>query len=100
MQPDPLRPELALCADLLAPGYGEVIGGSERIHDRELLRKRISDHGLPEEAFRWYVDLRRYGSVPHSGFGMGIERATAWIAGGVHLREAIPFARMLYKIYP
>jgi asparaginyl-tRNA synthetase len=100
MQPDPDRPEVALCADLLAPGYGEIIGGSERIHDRSLLERRLAEHGLPAEAFRWYVDLRRYGSVPHSGFGMGIERATAWIAGGVHLREAIPFPRMLYKIYP
>jgi asparaginyl-tRNA synthetase len=100
MQPDPARPEVALCADLLAPGYGEIIGGSERIHDRALLERRLAEHGLPAEAFRWYVDLRRYGSVPHSGFGMGIERAAAWIAGGVHLREAIPFPRMLYKIYP
>jgi len=100
MQPDPARPEVALCADLLAPGYGELIGGSERIHDRALLEKRLEEHHLPAEAFRWYVDLRRYGSVPHSGFGMGIERAASWIAGGVHLREAIPFPRMLYKIYP
>lgn len=100
MQPDPDRPEVALCADLLAPGYGELIGGSERIHDRALLERRIAEHGLPAEAFRWYVDLRRFGTVPHSGFGMGIERATAWIAGGVHLRETIPFPRMLYKIYP
>jgi asparaginyl-tRNA synthetase len=100
MQPDPARPEVALCADLLAPGYGELIGGSERIHDRALLEKRLAEHGLPAEAFRWYVDLRRYGSVPHAGFGMGIERATAWIAGAAHLRETIPFPRMLYKIYP
>lgn len=100
MQPDPARPEVALCADLLAPGYGEIIGGSERIHDRALLERRLAEHGLPAEAFRWYVDLRRYGSVPHSGFGMGIERAVAWIAGATHLRETIPFARTLYKIYP
>jgi len=100
MQPDPERPEVALCADLLAPGYGELIGGSERIHDRALLEQRLAEHGLPAESFRWYVDLRRYGSVPHSGFGMGIERAVSWISGGVHLREAIPFPRMLYKIYP
>jgi asparaginyl-tRNA synthetase len=100
MQPDPERPEVALCADLLAPGYGELIGGSERIHDRALLERRLAEHKLPAESFRWYVDLRRYGSVPHSGFGMGIERAASWIAGGVHLREAIPFPRMLYKIYP
>jgi len=100
MQPDPARPEVALCADLLAPGLGEVIGGSERIHDRALLEERLAAHGLPAESFRWYVDLRRYGSVPHSGFGMGIERATAWIAGVEHLRETIPFPRMLYRIYP
>ncbi len=100
MQPDPARPEVALCADMLAPGYGELIGGSERIHDHDLLLRRIREHGLPEEAFRWYLDLRRYGSVPHAGFGMGIERAAAWIAGGLHLREVIPFPRMLYKIYP
>jgi asparaginyl-tRNA synthetase len=100
MQPDPARPEVALCADLLAPGYGEIIGGSERIHDRALIEKRLAEYGLPAESFRWYVDLRRYGSVPHAGFGMGIERAASWIAGGVHLREAIPFPRMLYKIYP
>jgi len=100
MQPDPARPEVALCADLLAPGYGELIGGSERIHDRALLERRIAEHGLPAEAFRWYTDLRRYGSVPHSGFGMGIERAAAWIAEVAHIREAIPFPRMLYKIYP
>ena len=100
MQPDPARPEVALCADMLAPGLGEVIGGSERIHDRALLEKRLADHGLPAESFRWYVDLRRFGSVPHSGFGMGIERATAWIGGVEHLRETIPFPRMLYRIYP
>jgi asparaginyl-tRNA synthetase len=100
MQPDPARPEVALCADLLAPGYGELIGGSERIHDRALLEKRILAHGLPLDSFRWYLDLRRYGSVPHAGFGMGIERATAWICGIEHLREAIPFPRMLYRIYP
>jgi len=100
MQPDPARPEVALCADLLAPGYGELIGGSERIHDRELLEKRIVEHGLPLESFRWYLDLRKYGTVPHAGFGMGIERATAWIAGVEHLRETVPFPRMLYRIYP
>jgi asparaginyl-tRNA synthetase len=100
MQPDPSRPEVALCADMLAPGYGELIGGSERIHDRAFLEERIRAHGLPAEAFRWYVDLRRYGSVPHAGFGMGIERATAWICGGMHLREVIPFPRMLHRIYP
>ena len=100
MQPDPQRPEVALCADLLAPGYGEIFGGSERIHDRALLERRIAEHGLPADSFRWYIDLRRFGSVPHSGFGMGVERATAWIAGVEHLRETIPFPRMLYRIYP
>lgn len=100
MQPDPARPEVALCADLLAPGFGEIIGGSERIHDEALLRRRIEEHGLDVEHYRWYLDLRRYGTVPHAGFGMGIERALLWIAGLGHIREAIPFARMLYKIYP
>ena len=100
MAPDPERPEVALCADLLAPGFGEIIGGSQRIHDEEQLRRRIEEHGLDIEAYRWYLDLRRYGTVPHSGFGMGIERAVLWIAGIEHIREAIPFARTLYKIYP
>ncbi len=101
MEPDPQRPELALCADVLAPeGYGEIIGGSQRIGDYQLLLKRIRDHGLPEEAFKWYLDLRKYGGVPHSGFGMGIERAVAWICGLEHVRETIPFARTLTRIYP
>jgi asparaginyl-tRNA synthetase len=101
MQPEPSRPEVALCADLLAPdGYGEIIGGSERIHDADLLERRILEHGLCVEDYRWYLDLRRYGSVVHSGFGMGIERAVAWIAGIHHIRETIPFPRMLDKIYP
>ncbi len=101
MEPDPGRPEVALCADLLAPeGYGEIIGGSQRIHDPVLLERRIVEWGLNLEDYRWYVDLRRYGSVPHSGFGMGIERVTAWICGVHHIREVIPFARMLDKIYP
>lgn len=101
MQPDPQRPELALCADLLAPeGYGEIIGGSQRIHDAALLEQRIVEHGLNVADYQWYLDLRRYGSVPHSGFGMGIERAVAWISGTRHIRETIPFPRMLYRIYP
>jgi len=101
MEPDPQRPELALCVDVLAPeGYGEIIGGSQRTASHELLIKRIHEHGLPEEAFKWYLDLRKYGSVPHSGFGMGIERAVAWICGLEHVRETIPFPRMLYRLYP
>ena len=101
MEPDPLDPNYALCVDVLAPeGYGEVIGGSQRIHSYELLKKRIEEHQLPIDAFRWYLDLRRYGSVPHSGFGMGIERAVAWICGLDHVRETIPFARTLNRIYP
>jgi asparaginyl-tRNA synthetase len=101
MEPDPERPELALCMDMLAPeGYGEIIGGSQRISSYELLRERIREHGLPEEAFRWYLDLRKYGSVPHGGFGLGIERTVAWIAGIQHIRETIPYPRMLYRIYP
>jgi asparaginyl-tRNA synthetase len=101
MEPDPQRPELALCVDVLAPeGYGEIIGGSQRIGDYNLLLKRIREHGLPEAAFKWYLDLRKYGGVPHSGFGMGIERAVTWICGLEHVRETIPFARTLTRIYP
>jgi asparaginyl-tRNA synthetase len=101
MEPDPHRPELALCADVLAPeGYGEIIGGSQRIGDYQLLLKRIREHNLPEESFKWYLELRKYGGVPHSGFGMGIERAVAWICGLEHVRETIPFARTLTRIYP
>jgi asparaginyl-tRNA synthetase len=101
MQNDPERPDLALCMDVLAPeGYGEIIGGGQRIHEYDKLLARIREHKLPEEAFRWYLDLRRYGSVPHAGFGMGIERAVAWICGLEHVRETIPFPRMLYKLYP
>ena len=101
MKPDPQRPELALCVDVLAPeGYGEIIGGGQRIDDYELLVQRIKEHNLPQEAFEWYLDLRRYGSVPHGGFGMGIERVVTWICGIDHLREAIPYPRMLYRIYP
>ena len=101
MEPDPQRPDLALCVDVLAPeGYGEIIGGSQRIGDYELLLKRIREHDLPEEAFKWYLDLRKFGGVPHSGFGMGIERAVAWVCGLEHVRETIPFARTLTRIYP
>jgi asparaginyl-tRNA synthetase len=101
MEPDPQRPDLALCVDVLAPeGYGEIIGGSQRMASYELLLQRIHEHGLPEEAFKWYLDLRKFGSVPHGGFGMGIERAVAWICGLEHVRETIPFPRMLYRLYP
>ena len=101
MEPDPQRPELALCVDVLAPeGYGEIIGGSQRMASHELLLKRIHEHGLREEAFKWYLDLRKYGGVPHGGFGMGIERAVAWICGLEHVRETIPFARTLHRLYP
>ena len=101
MEPDPDRPELALCVDVLAPeGYGEIIGGSQRMASYELLRERIRAHGLPEQAFAWYLDLRKYGSVPHGGFGMGIERVVAWICGLEHVRETIPFARTLHRLYP
>jgi len=101
MQPDPKDPTKALCLDVLAPeGYGEIIGGSQRVDSYDLLKARIEEHGLPMEAFQWYLDLRRYGSVPHSGFGMGIERCVAWICGLEHVRETIPFARTLNRIYP
>ncbi len=100
MQPDPERPEVALCADLLAPGFGEIIGGSQRIHDEALLRQRVEEHGLDPTDYRWYLDLRRFGSVPHSGFGLGIERTVLWITGIAHIREAIAFPRTLYRIYP
>jgi len=101
MEPDPQRPELALCVDVLAPeGYGEIIGGSQRTASYDLLLRRIHEHSLPQEAFKWYLDLRKYGSVLHSGFGMGIERAVAWICGLEHVRETIPFPRMLYRLYP
>ena len=101
MQPDAQRPDLALAFDMLAPeGYGEIIGGSQRIHDYDLLVKRLREHNLPEDAFQWYLDLRRYGSVPHSGFGLGLERTVAWICGAEHIREVIPFPRMIYRVYP
>ena len=101
MEPDPADPRFALCVDVLAPeGYGEIIGGSQRVSSYELLNARIDQHKLPKEAFQWYLDLRRYGSVPHSGFGMGIERVVAWVCGLDHVRETIPFARTLHRIYP
>jgi asparaginyl-tRNA synthetase len=101
MEPDPERPELCLSADILAPeGYGEIVGGGERMSSAELLQQRLREHNLPEEAFRWYVDLRKHGSVPHAGFGMGVERVVAWICGIEHVRETIAFPRMLYRIYP
>ena len=101
MQPDPENPARALCVDVLAPeGYGEIIGGSQRVDDYDLLKQRIEEHHLPLAAFQWYLDLRRYGSVPHCGFGMGIERVVAWICKLDHVRETIPFARTLNRIYP
>ena len=101
MAPDPEEPEYSLSADILAPeGYGEIVGGGERLADHELLLERIHEHKLPEEAFRWYLDLRKFGSFPHAGFGMGIERVVTWICGIDHLRETIAFPRMLYRIYP
>jgi asparaginyl-tRNA synthetase len=101
MAPDPERPEVALGVDVLAPeGYGEIIGGGQRIHDPELLLRRIAEHDLPKEAFNWYIDLRKYGTVPHGGFGMGIERCVAWICGLEHVRETIAFPRMLYRLRP
>jgi len=101
MASDPARPDIALCVDVLAPeGYGEVVGGGERLADYEELLKRIDENKLPRQAFEWYLDLRRYGNVPHAGFGMGIERAVAWICGLEHVRETIPFPRMLYRLTP
>ncbi|HSG40979.1 MAG TPA: asparagine--tRNA ligase [Thermoanaerobaculia bacterium] len=101
MQPDPENPEVVLGLDILAPeGYGEIVGGSQRIHDHDLLLSRIQQHNLPVEAFQWYLDVRKYGAYPHSGFGMGLERFVAWMTGVTHLRETIPYPRLLYKIYP
>jgi len=101
MQPDPKRPEVVLCADMIAPeGYGEIIGGSERINDFDLLQQRLDEHNLPLEAYKWYLELRQYGSVPHSGFGLGLERTVAWISGVEHVRETIPFPRLLNRLYP
>jgi asparaginyl-tRNA synthetase len=101
MEPDPEDPSLALCVDVLAPeGYGEIIGGSERIHDHDLLLKRLQEHNLPISAFQWYLDIRKYGTVRHGGFGIGLERTVAWLCGLQHVRETIPYPRMLYKLYP
>ena len=101
MEPDPHRPELALCVDVLAPeGYGEIIGGGQRASSLELLTRRIEEHQLPPEAFQWYLDLRKYGTFPHAGFGMGIERVVAWICGLEHVRETIPFPRTIYRLRP
>ena len=101
MQPDADDPAKALAFDMIAPeGYGEIIGGSQRIHDYELLVKRLKEHNLPEDSFQWYLDLRRFGSVPHAGFGLGLERTVAWICGTEHIREVIPFPRMIYRVYP
>jgi asparaginyl-tRNA synthetase len=101
MQPDRDRPEVVLCADLIASeGYGEIIGGSQRIHDYDLLINRMQEKGLPVDLYDWYLDLRRYGSVPHSGFGLGIERTVAWICGIEHIRETIPFPRTLNRLKP
>ena len=101
MEPDPHRPEVALSADILAPeGYGEIIGGGQRATSLEFLCQRIQEHRLPADAFEWYLDLRRYGNFPHSGFGMGIERVVAWICGLEHVREAIPFPRTIYRLNP
>lgn len=101
MKPDPERPDVSLSNDLIAPeGYGEIIGGGQRIDNLELLEEKIMEHNLPRDAFKWYLDLRKYGTVPHSGFGLGIERAVAWICKLKHIRETIPFPRLLYKIYP
>ena len=101
MKRDPENPKLALAMDVLAPeGYGEIIGGSQREDDLDQLLERIKEHNLPQEAFEWYLDLRRYGTVPHSGFGLGLERTVSWICGLDHLREAIPFPRMIYRKTP
>lgn len=101
MKPDPARPKVVLCADLIAPeGYGEIIGGSQRIDDPQLMQDRFAEHNLEEEAYRWYLDLRKYGTVPHSGFGLGLERTVAWICGLEHVRETIPFPRLLNRLYP
>lgn len=101
MQPHPERNDVVLCADLIAPeGYGEIIGGSERIHDPELMKQKMEEHDLPLEAYEWYLDLSKYGAVPHSGFGLGLERTVAWISGVEHIRETIPFPRLLNRLYP
>jgi asparaginyl-tRNA synthetase len=101
MKNDPQQPNRVLCVDVLAPeGYGEIIGGGQREDDLETLEAKINAHQLPMEAFRWYLDVRRYGSVPHAGFGLGVERTVAWICGLHHVRETIPFARLMHRLYP
>jgi asparaginyl-tRNA synthetase len=101
MKRDPENPKVALAVDVLAPeGYGEIIGGSQREDDYDILIARIKEHNLPQAAFDWYLDLRRFGSVPHAGFGLGVERTVSWICGLEHLREAIPFPRMIYRLTP
>ncbi|MDI6788433.1 MAG: asparagine--tRNA ligase, partial [Planctomycetota bacterium] len=101
MKADPDDPSVALCVDMIAPeGYGEIIGGGQREDDLAVLERKIEEHKLPKDAYEWYLDLRRYGSVPHGGFGLGVERTVAWLCGREHVRECIPFPRMLYKIYP
>ncbi|WP_042223615.1 asparagine--tRNA ligase [Oceanobacillus manasiensis] len=101
MKPHPDRSDVVLCADLIAPeGYGEIIGGSQRIDDLELMQKRYEEHGLTGQAYKWYLELRQYGSVPHSGFGLGLERTVAWLSGVDHVRETIPFPRLLNRLYP
>ncbi|ADH99599.1 asparagine--tRNA ligase [Salisediminibacterium selenitireducens] len=101
MKPHPERDDVVLCADLIAPeGYGEIIGGSQRIDDAELMKQRYAEHNLSEDAYKWYLDLRKYGTVPHSGFGLGLERTVAWISGTEHVRETIPFPRLLNRLYP
>ncbi|MEJ8765147.1 asparagine--tRNA ligase [Oceanobacillus sp. HCA-5259] len=101
MQPHPDRDDVVLCADLIAPeGYGEVIGGSERIHDYDLMKQRYEEHGLTGPAYEWYLELRKYGSIPHSGFGLGLERTVAWLTGVEHIRETIPFPRLLNRLHP
>jgi asparaginyl-tRNA synthetase len=101
MKEDPNQSDKALCVDMLAPeGYGEIIGGGQREDNYDILLKKIHDHELPEESFKWYLDLRKYGSVPHAGFGMGIERTVSWICGLGHVRETIPFPRTIHRLYP
>ena len=101
MKQDPENAKLALCVDMIAPeGYGEIIGGGQREEDLDVLLGKIKEHNLPEEAFDWYLDLRKYGSVPHSGFGLGIERTVSWLCGLHHVRETIPFARLMDRIKP
>jgi asparaginyl-tRNA synthetase len=101
MKRDPSNPKVALCVDVIAPeGYGEVIGGSQREDDLGALEARLDEHALPKESFQWYLDLRRYGTVPHGGFGLGLERTVAWMCGIHHIRETIPFPRMLTRMYP